>query len=347
MYLTSERLTVHQLARLLKTMADYSHAHPDIAQLDELLRAVAREHAFNVSSEHRTQVFGAVSLVIPAASSRGARSGNAVEPAVVINSLDQRRDPLSAVLWNAWSAVHAAARQEPAELVLMETGGLLVPDPRDRDLDGLSVAELFFLVAHDRLDGRPLLPAPVLGCGLAAALLGELLMRRLIDLDLSTHRVRAKGENARTVPGIAAPVRRALHEIEDSAPAVLSDWLTALSASGFTSVKRQLLEAGVVVREMRGRLSKRAYLRPTGEVVDSIFRVATRPLAVGRDPTPLCALLIELAKATRLTIARYGEWIHVHGTDLSSAFAAVNAGEDLELLLALTRAEVTDQLTRP
>ena len=347
MHVTSDRLTLHQLARLLKVMSDYAYAHPEATTLEKLLEAVAQEQALTLTREHRGQIYGAASMVTLGPDARVSSVGEALEPAFVITALDQNRDPLSALLWNAWNVVLAAAKQEPAELVLMETGGLLVPDPRNKDLDGLSIAELLFLVAHDKLDGRALLAAPVLACGVAAGILAELLLRELITVDPSTHLVRAEGELARTVPGIAEPVRRALSEIQDGEPAALGAWLTALSTIGLTAVRRQLLESGVVVREVRGRFGRKTYYRAVGEVVDSIFRVATRPLAVGRDPTPPCAVLIELAKATRLTAARYGEWIHVHGTDPAMAFAGASGSGQLELLLALTRAEVTDQLTRP
>ena len=345
--MTAQRLTLHQLARLMKTMADYAYAYPRIAELDALLSAVSLEQALFLTDEQRGQVFGAVSMVLPVVSVRATKPGEAMEPAVVVTGLGQSREPLSALLWNAWNVVHAAAKQEPAEMVLMETGGLLVPDPRDKDLDGLSVAELLFLVAHDQVDGRALLAGPVLAHGVAAGLLAELILRELITVDLATHLVRAEGELAHTVPGIAVPVRRALSEIQSGEPVALSEWLTALSSSGSTSVRVALLEACVVVREVRGRFSKKTCYRPTGEVIDSILRVATRPLAVGRDPTPPCAVLIELARATRLTVARYGEWIHVHGADPVNAFMGIRGREQLDLLLALTRAEVTEQLTRP
>jgi hypothetical protein len=340
-------LTLHELARLLKAMVDYAFAYPLIGTVDELLDAVAREQVLVLSEEHRGQVYGALSMVAQVETVRAVRPGEAVGAAVVITSLARCPYPLSAVLWEAWSSVHAAVRLEPAELVLMETGGLLVPDVRDKDLDGLSIAELFFLVAHDKLDGRALLTRPVLACAVAAGLLAELWLRGLITVDLDTHQVQAVADPAVRAAGISAPVRQALEVIEGGGSGTLGRWLAVLSDRGHLAVRRCLMENGVVVREERGRLQKKTYFVAGGEVIDSIFRVATRPLAVGRMPTGLCAVVIELAKATRLTIARRDQWMHVHHIEPGGTLAEVPDREGLDLLLAVTRAEVTELLSRP
>lgn len=324
MYVTSDRLTLHQLARLLKAMTDYAYAHPEILAARQVLDAVVGEWGVELTPEHVSQIDAALERSLPAGS-----------------------EALSKALFRAWGDVMAAAKQEPAELVLIETGGLLVPDPRDKDLDGLAVAELFFLVAHDRFDGRALLAQPVLACGVAAALLAELLLRELICVDLDSHVVCAAGAASSTVPGIAAPLRLALDVIQAGKSDTLSRWLVELADTGRTAVRRNLLQAGVLVREVRGRLQKKTYFVPTSEVVDSIFRVVTRPLQVGRIPSPPCAVLVELAKATRLTAARHGEWFHVHSLAPGATLAEAAGREQLELLLALVRAEVTDLLTRP
>lgn len=346
MYVTSGRLTLHQLARLLKAMADHAYAHPEICGVRELVEAVAREQEITLTDEHLGQVLGALSPAVSTWTVRVVHSSFELDRAIAAG-LDRGPDALSKVVARAWLSVISEARQQPPELVLMETGGLLVPDPRDKDLEGLSIAELFFLVAHDKLDGRALLAEPVLACAVAAALLAELLVRELITIDLASHHVSATAAPSREVAGISGPVRRALEVIEDGESATLGRWLTVLSAKGHLAVRRHLVETGTVVREERGRFQKKTYFVATGEVVDSIFRVATRPLAVGRMPTPLCAVVIELAKATRLTVARYGEWIHVHHIDPGATLAEVPGREQLELLLALTRAEVTELLSRP
>lgn len=349
MYVTDHRLTLHELARLLKTMTDYAYAHPWIATVGELLKSVAREFDIALTDEHRGQIYGALSLVVPMPSGtvQGPNMGPELDRAIVVSNLDRTPDTLGKVVFRAWQNVTAAARQEPAELWIPETGGLLMPDPRDADLDGLSIAATFFLVAHDKLDGRALLSEPVLACSVAAALLAELLLLELVSLEIRSHRVLATDQPSQSVPGITVPVRQALEMIQDSQPATLGSWLTRLSPKGHLAVRRHLLEAGVVARKERGRIQKKACYLPADEIVDSIFRVATRPLAVGRMPTAPHAVLIELAKTVHLTAARYGEWVYVHRIDHGATLAEVPGRERLDLLLALTRAEVTDLLTRP
>jgi hypothetical protein len=344
---SSDRLTLHELARLLKALADHGYAHPEIGKVKELLDALGREWDVEVTAEQVGQVYGALSLVLPSGTVFAADQGAELDRAIAITSVDRGPDTLSKAMFRAWQNVLAAAKQEPAELVLMETGGLLVPDPRDEDLDGLSIADLFFLVAHDKLDGRALLAAPVLGCGVAAALLAELLFRELICVDLASHQVAATAEPSKQMTRISPPVRQALEEIQDGRPDTLGAWLGVMTAKGHLAVRRHLAETGVVKREQRGRLQKKTYFVPTGEVVDSIFRVVTRPLHVRRMPTAPCAVLVELAKATRLTVARYGEWLHVHDIAPGATLEGVPGRERLDLLLALTRAEVIDLLTRP
>lgn len=347
MHVTSERLTLHQLARLLKAMADYAYVHPWIGGVAEVMDAVALEQAVDLTDAHRGQVSGAVSLVVPGGLARISITGESLNEAIGTVGLQCGPHMLYKLLISAWQNVVAEAKLEPAELVLMETGGLLVPDPRDKDLDGLSIPDLMFLVAHDRHDGRLLLAQPVLACGVASATLAELLLRELISVDLASHLVQATAEPSEAVAGISPPVRQALDEIQDGRSATLGRWLTALSAKGYLAVRRHLVKAAVVVCEERGRFQRKTYFVPTGEVIDSIFRVVTRPLHVGRMPTAPCGVLVELAKATRLTAARHGEWIHVHGIDLGGALVGAPGREQLDLLLALTRAEVTELLSRP
>lgn len=351
MYVSSEPLTLHELARLLKAMTDRAYANPEICEVSRLLKTVVLELDLELTSEQVGQIYDALSLVVPSGAVYSAEFSVELDRAIAMTSRDDAGDALSKAMFRAWRNVHAAARQEPAELVLRETGGLLVPDPRDRDLDGLSIAELVFLVAHDKLDGRALLAQPVLACAVASALLAELLLRGLIRVDLVSHLVQAKAnakaELSATATGISAPVREAFEEILAGRATTLAQWLTILSPKGCPAVCGRLLEAGVVVREERGRFVKKTYFVPAGEVVDSIFRVATSPLHVGRMPTAPCALVIELAKATRLTVARFGEWIHVHDIDPGGTLTDAPSREQFDLLLALTRAEVTALLSRP
>ena len=107
-------------------------------------------------------------------------------------------------------------------------------------------------------------------------------------------------------------------------------------------------ELGIVVREERGRVQKRTCFRPVApEIVESVFRVATRPLAIRLRPPPPFAVLVELARSTRLTARRPGDWAYIHGLAPGGALSEIPDRERFELLLALTRAEVTERLSRP
>lgn len=187
----------------------------------------------------------------------------------------------------------------------------------------------------------------MVACSVAAALLAELLLLGLVSVEVRSHRVIATDEPSQSVPQITGPVRQALEVIQDSHPVTLGSWLTRLSPKGHLAVRRSLLEAGAVTRTERGRFQKKTCYVPADEMVDSIFRVATRPLGVGRMPTAPHAVLIELAKTVHLTAARYGDWVYVHRVEPGATLTGVPGRERLDLLLALTRAEVTELLTRP
>ena len=349
MYVTELRLSPHELARLLKLLVDHAYENPLIARVDDLVAAVARKYLLVLTDEHRDQIYGALSLVVPmpAGTTQGPDIGARLDLAIAIADVNRTSDVLGKAVFRAWQIITAAARQEPAEIWVAETGGLLKPDPRNEDLVDLSIAEAFFLVAHDKVDGRALLAEPVLACSIAAALLAELLLRDLIALDLATHRVQATDEPSESAHGLSAPMRQAFEVIQDGAPGTVESWLGALVPKGHLAVRSHLVKIGRVTRVEQGRFPKRVCYPPTGEIVDSVFRVATRPLAVERMPGPPYAVLVELAKAVHLTGVRYGDWVYAHHTDPGAALAEVPGRERFDLLLALTKAEVIDLLARP
>lgn len=349
MYVTEARLSPHELARLLKLMVDHAYESPWIEGVDGLVEAVARKFDLALTEEHYDQIHGALCLVVPMPTGTvpDVVSGAVLDRAIRVSNVNRTTDALGRAVFQAWQNLKVAVRQEPAEMWVAQTGGLLLPDPRNEDVVDLSIAEMFHLVAHDKNDGRALLAEPVLACGIAAALVAELLLRGLVELDAATHAVRACEEPAASVLGISGPVRRALEVAQGGEHSTLGSWLSALSTTGYLAVRSHLVRAGRASRVERGRFTKRVCYPPAGEVVDSIFRVATRPLAAGRTPGAPYAVLVELAKALHLPQLRYGDWVHVHRTDPGASLALVPGRERFDLLLALTRAEVTDLLTRP
>ncbi len=348
MYVTEARLSPYELARLLKLMVDHAYQDPQVVGVDALVGAVARKFDLSLTEEHWGQVYGAVSLVVPqlGGTVSATVTGSGLDQAIRISDVNRTPDTLGKVIFQAWQNISVATRQEPAAMWLPETGGLLVSDPRDEDVVDLSIAEMFHLVAHDKNAGHALLAEPVLACGIAAALLAELLLLGLVELDVETHDVKATGQPSASVLGISGPVRQALEVIQDGGPDTLGSWLNALSPKGYRAVRRHLVQAGRATR-VEGRFTKRVRYPPASELVDSILRVATRPLAAGRMPGAPYAVLVELAKVARLTQLRYGDWVYVHRIDPGASLELVPGRERFDLLLALTRAEVTDLLTRP
>jgi Golgi phosphoprotein 3 (GPP34) len=341
------RLTLDQLAKLLKALVDHSYKYPQITQVKELLTEAAGDHGVVLTEEQREQVYGALYTAMPTGAVRSGDEWAAVQ-AHVVTSLGRDPRALYELLMQAWQLVIAREKEQPAESALVEErDGLLVPDPRDKDLDGLGIADVFFLVTHDPHDGRPLLAAPVLACGTAAALLAELLVHDLVSLDLGTHEVKA-AEALVGVPELSATARQALEVIQDGGSATLGHWLSALAANGHRAVQTHLRQEGIVTREERGRFQKKACFVPVDpQIVDSIFRAATFRLRVGRWPDAPYAVLIELARVTGLTANRYSSWWEVHRIDPGGALVEVPGRERIDLLFALTKAAITELLSSP
>ncbi|WP_433788437.1 GOLPH3/VPS74 family protein [Actinoplanes sp. CA-252034] len=114
----------------------------------------------------------------------------------------------------------------------------------------LAPADDFYLAAHDGIGGRPLLPDRVLGVGLAAALLGELMFWRRLrpDGDL-LHLIDATPTGD---PATSAVLQRMAGS---PGPHGLGQWITHLSTGAAAElVERRLLAAGVLRQETRRRL---------------------------------------------------------------------------------------------
>ena len=225
-------LSPDQLAKLLKALADHTYRYPQTTDVSELLHEATSEQGVIVSIEQSAQIYEALYTAMPAGTVRSGDHPAAVQ-SYVAASLVEDPHALYNLLMSAWTQAVTEANEQPfVPMLAEEQDGLLVPDPRDKDLAGLGIAEMFFLAAHDRFDGRPLLAEPVVACGVAGALLADLMCRDLIALDLASHQVRLVDVASGVVAGISAPTRQALEEIQDGEPAALGSWLTALSTNG-------------------------------------------------------------------------------------------------------------------
>jgi hypothetical protein len=110
-------------------------------------------------------------------------------------------------------------------------------------------ADDFYLAAHDGIAGRALLPERVLGVGLGAALIGELMFWRRLQPDgdlLYVADATPTGD-----PATAAVLRRIA---SGPGPYGVGQWIGYFAGSAADLVERRLVGAGVLRLETRRRL---------------------------------------------------------------------------------------------
>lgn len=128
----------------------------------------------------------------------------------------------------------------------------------------LPLADDLFLTAHDTVKGKSLLTPATLGLGLAAALIGELVFWRRLDLvdgKLALIDDRPTGD-----PATTAVLDQLLREGHHRA---VRDWIAFL-ATGVAAdlVERRLARAGLVIRqEKRGLLGSKVSFVPADAMV--------------------------------------------------------------------------------
>ncbi|HEU5469027.1 MAG TPA: GPP34 family phosphoprotein [Actinophytocola sp.] len=119
------------------------------------------------------------------------------------------------------------------------TGGALAPRE-------LLLADDLFLAAHDDVSGKPRLPARAAGLGLAAALLGELVMFRRITLRRGDVVVLEKGP----VPDALAHL--VFEEVRrEPEPAPVWDWLTYLAEDAYQRVAERMVRQGLLAPQTK------------------------------------------------------------------------------------------------
>jgi hypothetical protein len=124
----------------------------------------------------------------------------------------------------------------------------------------LPLADDLYLAAHDSTRGRCLLSPATLGLGLAAALLGELVLWRRIDVQDS--RLAVIDERPTAEPATSAVLAQLLREHQHRQ---VREWISFLATGvGVDLVVRRLARAGLVRRqEKRGLRGTRISFLPT------------------------------------------------------------------------------------
>ncbi|AEV83817.1 hypothetical protein ACWT_2624 [Actinoplanes sp. SE50] len=162
----------------------------------------------------------------------------------------------------------------------------------------LPPADDLYLTAHDASSGRPLLGSAALGLGLGAALLGELILWRRIDLisaGLVVTDKRPTGDTATT-----ALLERILREADRRG---LRDWLARLATGSATDlVGRRLARGGLIRRvERRGLLGTRSSFVPADAMTAAWPATRIRTKVAGSEPLNVPDLLVSgLIRATGL-----------------------------------------------
>ena len=128
----------------------------------------------------------------------------------------------------------------------------------------LPLADDLYLCAHDSSRGRCLLTPATLGLGLSAALLGELVLWR--RLDLRDNHITVIDDRGTGDPATTAVLDQLMRESHHRR---LRDWIAFLATGVATElVERRLARAGLVRREeKRGLLGTKVRFVPTDDSV--------------------------------------------------------------------------------
>jgi len=156
------------------------------------------------------------------------------------------------------------------------------------------VADDLFLVAHRDRDGKPLLPARVMGLAVAGGLLAELALLQRVD-------IRDRGLVAISDAPLAEHVAQSLltQLLAQPQPLPVADWLAYLAPDAPNAVGHRLARAGVV----RADKKRRAWRFVPTDAADAFFRAGR--LAVMLDNAKTFSMphkvLLGLVQASGLT----------------------------------------------
>jgi hypothetical protein len=128
----------------------------------------------------------------------------------------------------------------------------------------LPLADDLFLAAHDTVRGKCLLTPATLGLGLAAAMIGELILWRRLDLRDSV--LTLLDDRPTNDPAVTAVLEQIVRESQHRQ---VRDWIAFLSTGSATDlVARRLARGGHVLRqEKRGLLGTKVQFVPSDPMV--------------------------------------------------------------------------------
>ena len=347
--------TPRELAALVKALMDWC-AGAGGGDLGAVVAQVERRYLITVPGVQLDQVLGALAAVLPAEAGWDGPPAARVAGWIAAR-LPQDQRALSTLLASAWVDLCAAA---DAEATREYEGHDHTPrDPVAEAVRRLTLSGRYYVIAHTG-HGKPLLSRPVIGLGLAAAAIAELLIAGRIGLEIRTHhvlrppagRLAPRSEHEAGAAWQPAPSRAAERVLEETPeqPAPLRDHLVALSTRIEDWVCTDLVESGLVGPETHGVLRGRVYYAPCQRGLAKAIRALVGG-SLHNDPIPVAdAVLAELVTATALDARQSGDWDRLASMARGDALAAARrpeAAARLKLLVDLTAAEVDAIVTSP
>ena len=348
-----------ELAELVKAMMDWCAGHDFLdGDVDEVLSQVAVRFHLTIPDTQRAQVYSALAQASPADAGTGRDPVTQVA-AFVAGRLPNEPQVLYTLLMAAWMDLCAQAEAEATrENEERERGEL---DPLAAALGRLTLTGRYYVVSHSGR-GKPLLSEAVIGLGLAAGAVAELVIAGQVAVETHTHRLTpgkpvepaapavAPGANETAAPPIPGRVARSLLEDLLEHPAPLRDQLVALAADIEQQVRAELLESGLISPQTHGMLRGRVYYAPTSQGLPKAIRTLVGAALYANPITPAEAVLAELAIATGLDAKGAGDWGRLGSMNRGDAVSRTGAAEtvpQLKLLIDLTAAEVDAVVTSP
>ncbi len=347
--------TNRELAELVKALMDWC-TEGAYGNLDDVLAEVAKRFHITIPDAQREQVYAALADALP------ADTGDGEDPVLDVSRWIAARLPhesrvLYTLLMTSWMDLCSQAEAEATRQ--NEERERADRDPIAEAIRHLTLSGRYYVVAHNGR-GKPLLSEAVIGLGLAAGVIAELLIAGRLGLEIRSHRL-VDSPPAENPPSGApdteplappAPSRSAEGVIEDllKQTAPLRDQLQILAGSIEERVRAELLESGIITPESRGMLRERVYYAPVQRGLAKAIRALVGGALYSDPIAPSDAVLAELAIATGLDAKQAAGWDRLGSMNRGDALTKTRRAEtaaQLRLLIDLTAAEVDAVVISP